>query len=109
MSHLLAGAPGIAKLRTVIGGEAVAQAIVRPGAEVIRTEPARFQAGDGALPRFPHSAEIGFVSQTDRPVVGGVGIGFADGGDRTHTLLPVLDFESSASASSATSALSKEK
>ena len=29
---------------------------------------------------------------------------FADGGDRTHTLLPVLDFESSASASSATSA-----
>ena len=33
----------------------------------------------------------------------------ADGGGRTHTLLPVLDFESSASASSATSALSKEQ
>src|SRR6516162_5460802 len=33
----------------------------------------------------------------------------ADGGGRTHTLLPVLDFESSASASSATSALSREK
>jgi hypothetical protein len=32
----------------------------------------------------------------------------ADGGDRTHTLLPVLDFESSASANSATSALLEE-
>jgi hypothetical protein len=33
----------------------------------------------------------------------------ADGGDRTHTLLPVLDFESSASANSATSAFCEEK
>jgi hypothetical protein len=32
----------------------------------------------------------------------------ADGGGRTHTLLPVLDFESSASANSATSALLEE-
>ena len=32
----------------------------------------------------------------------------ADGGDRTHTLLPVLDFESSASANSATSAFCEE-
>src|SRR5580704_4322551 len=32
----------------------------------------------------------------------------ADGGDRTHTLLPVLDFESSASANSATSAFREE-
>src|SRR3979411_1738971 len=32
----------------------------------------------------------------------------ADGGGRTHTLLPVLDFESSASANSATSALMEE-
>jgi hypothetical protein len=31
--------------------------------------------------------------------------GNAGGGDRTHTLLPVLDFESSASANSATPAL----
>lgn len=34
---------------------------------------------------------------------------FADGGDRTHTLLPVLDFESSASASSATSAFMRRQ
>ena len=34
--------------------------------------------------------------------------GLADGGDRTHTLLPVLDFESSASANSATSAFREE-
>ena len=33
----------------------------------------------------------------------------ADGGDRTHTLLPVLDFESSASANSATSAFCEEE
>ena len=33
----------------------------------------------------------------------------ADGGDRTHTLLPVLDFESSASANSATSASGEEE
>ncbi len=37
-----------------------------------------------------------------------VAAALADGGDRTHTLLPVLDFESSASANSATSAFYKE-
>ena len=34
---------------------------------------------------------------------------FADGGDRTHTLLRELDFESSASASSATSAMNRDE
>src|SRR5271166_1240044 len=37
-----------------------------------------------------------------------VAAALADGGDRTHTLLPVLDFESSASANSATSAFCEE-
>jgi hypothetical protein len=35
--------------------------------------------------------------------------GFADGGDRTHTHLRELDFESSASANSATSAFVRRK
>jgi hypothetical protein len=39
----------------------------------------------------------------------GLGSGDTDGGDRTHTHLRELDFESSASANSATSALVRRK
>jgi hypothetical protein len=55
--------------------------------------------------RYRHTRGNAFSAQRRATPVAAA---LADGGDRTHTLLPVLDFESSASANSATSAFCEE-